>query len=210
MTARTTGTRTTGTRTTRTATTRARLQGFAPLVTPTSQILILGSMPGAASLAEGGYYAHPRNAFWAILADVTGVAADAPYAARTRGLLDASLALWDVAASCMRAGSLDHAIDDDSVVVNDVAGLLRTHPALRRVCLNGRKAEALFRRHVEDDVADLTLDMRVLPSTSPAHAAVSRDEKCTAWLAALEAPLLDADDGDDDKDQPLPLRLRDG
>ena len=163
-----------------------RLHGFPPLVAPTSRVLILGSMPGAASLAARAYYAHPRNSFWPIVADLTGKDAAAPYDQRARGLLDAGLALWDVARSCVREGSLDAAIEDDSVDGNDVAGLLRAHPAIRRVCCNGAKAAALFRKHVADDVADLALDVRVLPSTSPAHAGMPLAEKRARWLAALQ------------------------
>jgi len=167
-------------------TSSARVHSFAPLVGPTSRVLILGSMPGAASLAAHAYYAHPRNAFWPIVAHVTGVDASAPYTDRARALVDAGLALWDVAESCVREGSLDAAIVDDSVDDNDVAGLLRGHPALRRVCCNGAKAAALYRRHVAAaDVVDLDLDVRVLPSTSPAHAGMPFDEKRARWLAAL-------------------------
>ena len=162
-----------------------RVHGFPPLVEPTSRVLILGSMPGAASLAARAYYAHPRNAFWPIVAGVTGVDASAPYDDRARALLRAGLALWDVARSCVREGSLDAAIVDDSVDGNDVAGLLRSHPTIRRVCCNGAKAASLYRKHVAADVADLDVDVRVLPSTSPAHAGMPLPEKHARWLAAL-------------------------
>jgi TDG/mug DNA glycosylase family protein len=166
-----------------------RRESFPPLVGDDSRILILGSMPGVASLAAHAYYAHPRNAFWPIVATITGVPAAAPYDERTAGLLAAGLALWDVAASCMRRGSLDAAIVDASVVAHDVAGLLRQHPGLRRVCLNGGKAATLFSRHVARAVSDLALDVRVLPSTSPAHAGMALRDKMSAWQAALRAEL---------------------
>jgi hypoxanthine-DNA glycosylase len=165
--------------------TSVRVQSFSPVVAPTSRVLVLGSMPGTASLTARAYYAHPRNAFWTITAAVTGVDATAPYEDRVRGLVDAGVALWDVAHTCVRTGSLDAAIDDDSVEPNDVAGLLRAHPSIRRVCLNGGKAHALFRKHVAEDVVDLGLDLRLLPSTSPAHAGLSLADKRARWLLAL-------------------------
>ena len=173
-----------------------RLRGFPPGVAPTSRVLILGSMPGVASLQAGTYYDHPRNAFWSIVARRTGVDALAPYDERVEGLRRADLALWDVVDTCIRPGSLDAAIDDASVVPNDVAGLLAAHPSIARVCLNGGKAAALFRRHVEPALAlvrrgQVALDVRRLPSTSPAHAGQTTAQKQAAWLAALA---LDSDD----------------
>jgi hypoxanthine-DNA glycosylase len=162
-----------------------RIHGFPPLVGSTSRVLILGSMPGAASLSTRAYYAHPRNAFWPLVAGVIGVDADAPYDDRARALVRAGLALWDVARSCVRQGSLDAAIDDASVDHNDVAGLLHAHRAIRRVCCNGAKAAALYRKHVAATVVELELDVRVLPSTSPAHAAMPLTAKRARWLAAL-------------------------
>jgi len=85
---------------------------FAPLACPESTLLILGSMPGAASLAAGEYYAHPRNAFWTIIDSVFGVRRELPYAARMQGLSAHGIALWDVLQSCERAGSLDAAALD--------------------------------------------------------------------------------------------------
>jgi hypoxanthine-DNA glycosylase len=158
---------------------------FAPIVSSTSRVLILGSMPGVASLDAHAYYAHPRNAFWPILASITDVAADAPNAARVAGLLTRGLALWDVAGSCARDGSLDADIDDDSVVPNDIAGLVRDRPTITRVCLNGGKAAALWKRHVAPEVRDLALDVRTLPSTSPAHAGLPFAQKCARWREAL-------------------------
>ena len=52
-------------------------RAFPAIVSASSTMLILGSMPSEASLAAQQYYAHPRNAFWRILAELTGVAADA-------------------------------------------------------------------------------------------------------------------------------------
>ena len=48
------------------------LTGLAPVIDAEVRILVLGSFPGAASLAAGRYYAHPRNQFWRLISAVTG------------------------------------------------------------------------------------------------------------------------------------------
>ncbi len=96
------------------------------------------------------------------------------------------IALWDVVASCVRPGSLDASIRDDSVRVNDFAAFLAMHPHIHRVCFNGRKAESAWRRHVAAAIARrLALEYRLLPSTSPAHAGMGYRSKLKAWRSAL-------------------------
>ncbi|MCB1914358.1 MAG: DNA-deoxyinosine glycosylase [Rhodocyclaceae bacterium] len=168
-----------------------RIHSFDALVDRNARILILGSMPGLASLAQMHYYAHPRNAFWPIMASLLGFAADADYRERCRALLAGGVALWDVMASCRRRGSLDAAIDDTSIVTNDIAGLLRGHPAIRAVFFNGSKAEQCFRRHVAPalDPRSAALPRQRLPSTSPAHAGLSREAKREIWQTLLSQAL---------------------
>lgn len=165
----------------------ARIRSFAPIANANARILILGSMPGAASLAAGQYYAHPHNLFWPILAEITGVAAAAPYASRARALRAHGIALWDVLASCVRAGSLDSAIDDATIRVNDFAAFYRDHPRIGHVFFNGAKSEACYRRYVLRSVAAGAAPPHQvrLPSTSPANAAQSRRHKRDAWVDAL-------------------------
>ena len=159
-------------------------------------MLILGSMPGTASLDAARYYAHPRNAFWPIaLALVAGEAPTAdglpPYEVRVTRLVDGGVALWDVLAECERAGSLDSAIRRDSERANDVAALVDRHPELELVAFNGQTAAKLFERHVAAEIRARrpTLRFATLPSTSPAHASLSLVEKHARWCAALE-PVL--------------------
>jgi double-stranded uracil-DNA glycosylase len=163
----------------------ASLEGFAPIARADARLLILGSMPGAASLAAGEYYAHPRNAFWPIIEAVWGIPASLPYAARTGAVRGQGIAIWDVVARCQRHTSLDADIDRASVVVNDFSGFLQRHPGLRHIAFNGAGAEALFRRHVWPALpAPLQQIPRLrLPSTSPAHASLTLEAKVDAWRA---------------------------
>ena len=162
------------------------IHGFAPIARPSARLLILGSMPSAASLAAGEYYAHPRNQFWRIAGDICGFDPGAPYAQRRSGLTAAGIALWDAVESCVRPGSLDAAIDDATIVANDFAGFLARHRRIGRVCFNGRKAESAWRRLVEPQLpATCKLEYRLLPSTSPAHAGMSYLRKLRIWRSAI-------------------------
>jgi hypoxanthine-DNA glycosylase len=166
------------------------VQGFAPIADAKARVLILGSMPGKASIAAGRYYAHAQNLFWGILGDVTGAAPSASYAARTRALKSSGIALWDVLASCVREGSLDAAIDDASSRPNDFAAFYRAHPAITQVFFNGAKAEACYRRQVLPALAGAQARSHArLPSTSPANASMSRAYKHRVWIQALSLAL---------------------
>ena len=164
----------------------ARRKGFPPIADRRARVLVLGSMPGEASLAANEYYAFRHNQFWRIAGEICGIAPDAPYARRTAALKRRHIALWDVVASCIRPGSLDSAIREDSIRVNDFTRFLASHPGIRRVCFNGRKAEAAWRRHVLPTLpATRKLEYRLLPSTSPAHAGMGYRSKLRAWRSAL-------------------------
>ena len=162
------------------------VQSFAPVADRHAQILILGSMPGRDSLAAGQYYAHPYNLFWKIMAALLGFEPQAPYRGRLKALRGARIALWDVMHSCKRAGSLDASIERDSVQANDFAPFFREHRQIGHVFFNGSTAQATYVRHVLPAVAPLGLQYTRLPSTSPAHAALSYRQKLAAWRAVLK------------------------
>lgn len=162
----------------------SRLQGFPPIAATHAHTLILGSMPGAASLAAGEYYAHARNGFWPIVCTVLGIDPALPYTERARRLAGCGYALWDVLGACRRRGSLDAHIEPESIEVNDFAGFLDVHREITRVFFNGTTAETCFRRHVAGALGD-RLTYRRLPSTSPANASLSRAEKLAAWQAIV-------------------------
>ena len=157
------------------------IRSFPPVAAPDARRLILGSMPGEASLSAGQYYAHPRNAFWRIMGDLLGAGPALPYPARLARLAAAGIALWDVVADCERRGSLDAAIVRESVQANDFRHFFAEHPGIEQVFFNGTAAENLFRRHVLPRLDRVPRELRRLPSTSPAHAARGYAEKLAAW-----------------------------
>jgi hypoxanthine-DNA glycosylase len=168
------------------------LTGLPAIAPRAARVLVLGSMPGAASLAAGQYYAHTQNAFWWIMGELVGAKPEFSYPRRIAALRGAGIALWDVIGSCRRHGSLDSAIDPESIRVNDVVALIAQRPGIRSVLTNGGTASALFRRHLAGRLGALphAPDWQSLPSTSPANASWSREAKLAAWRHAL-APLLE-------------------
>ena len=156
-----------------------RLQGLAPIAGRDARLLVLGSFPGAASLAAQQYYGHPRNHFWPILAALWGADLVAmPYRRRVAALKRHGLALWDVYAACRREGSLDSAIEDAKP--NDLAGLVVRLPTLRAIAHNGGESARAMRV-----TRALGLPVVRLPSTSPANASWSFERKLVAWRAAF-------------------------
>ena len=163
---------------------------FPPILPRRPRLLLLGSMPGAASLARGEYYAHPQNAFWRVVSALTGAEAEAPYSRRIAALRARNIALWDVFAECERAGSLDSDIRNGRR--NDVAGLLARFPSIGAAGCNGGKALQIFRREVLPHLPPhrrAELQVIALPSTSPAHARMTPAQKRQAWVSALSPHL---------------------
>ncbi|MBT9590237.1 MAG: DNA-deoxyinosine glycosylase [Thiobacillus sp.] len=161
---------------------------FPPIADAHARVLILGSLPGQISLQRQQYYAHPHNAFWKIMGRLFGAGPDLPYAERAQRLVQNGIALWDVCAAAQRPGSLDTSIVHSSVVPNDIAAFIETHPGIGLVCFNGSKAADLYRRLVLPGLPTETRSIRAetLPSTSPAHAAMPFEEKLTRWAAVLQ------------------------
>jgi TDG/mug DNA glycosylase family protein len=158
-----------------------RRSGFEPVSAPDARVLVLGSLPGEVSLTRGQYYAQPRNAFWKITGALFGFPCESSYADRLASLNARRVAIWDVCASAARAGSLDSAISD--AAANGFQAFLRTHSQLRLIAFNGAKAAELYRRLVIPTLPApfLKIPTQVLPSTSPAHAAMPYGEKLKRW-----------------------------
>lgn len=153
--------------------------GFPPILGEQPEILILGTLPSVASLQAQQYYGHPRNAFWWIMSQLFRFDLSMPYSQRAEQLKQHKLAVWDVIASCHRPGSLDSRIEKETVTANDFADLFDQNTSFKLLAFNGQAAEKLFKQHVGFSVCQLpTL---TLPSTSPAHAAKTREQKLEQW-----------------------------
>ena len=158
-----------------------RHASFAPVVDQRTETLILGSLPGAASLAAGRYYAHPRNQFWRLLGDVIGIDLQSlSYEDRLQSLLARRIGLWDVVAEAERVGSLDAAIRNHSA--NDLHSLVESLPLLRTIAFNGGTAARIGTAQLGAWAERFRLVP--LPSSSPAHA-VPFEAKLRQWRALL-------------------------
>ena len=164
-----------------------RIHCFAPVADTNAVVLILGSMPGKASLAAGQYYAHQRNMFWTIMGELLGAHPGLSYRNRLKILRSSGIALWDVLASCIRKTSLDSHIEISSEVPNDFNAFFLRHPGVTHVFFNGTKAEQSFLKYVRPTLKPAQLQYRRLPSTSPANAGISYRQKLLAWRSVIQA-----------------------
>lgn len=156
--------------------------GLPPVVGKEPRVLILGSFPSVLSLERQEFYGNPKNRFWAVMEELFAVPESLSYHERTALLAACGIALWDVVASCERPGSADSRIRNP--VPNDIAGFIHNYPTVRLIALNGRTAGRLYHRLAE--VPDLR--SVVLPSTSPAYAAMPINEKVRAWSIIKKVP----------------------
>jgi TDG/mug DNA glycosylase family protein len=159
------------------------ISGFAPTSTVGAKVLILGSMPGIASLERRQYYAHPRNVFWRIMAQLFDFDVNISYESRLEKIDAEGLVLWDVLKNCQRPSSLDADILASSVVPNDFSEFFAKCSSMRKIYFNGAKAEALFTQHVSRQFVSQLTDLQLsrLPSTSPAHASMGYEQKLSCW-----------------------------
>lgn len=163
------------------------VHSFAPLSATNAQVLILGSMPGIASLKAQQYYAHPRNAFWGIMDVLFNIDKTLPYTERVQHLKRTPVSIWDTLKACTRSSSLDSDIVESSIIPNDFSKYLSANPSIKAIYFNGAKSETLFLKHV---IPSLPSNIAIqhyqrLPSTSPAMASLSFDEKCANWQTIL-------------------------
>lgn len=166
------------------------VQSFPPVVDERSRVLVLGSMPGTASLKIQQYYGNPRNYLWAILYGLfEDRQPDADYEDRIAFALSHRIALWDTIAQCEREGSLDSDIRD--VVPNDIPGLLRQYPQVKTIACNGAKSHAELLKHFGQTAEIAERKVLKLPSTSPIPTPKYRglDERLEAWRIVKEAAL---------------------
>ncbi len=159
------------------------IYSFKPIAYADAKVLILGSMPGKLSLQLNQYYAHPRNSFWLIMGRLLGAELSLSYSQRTQVLLSKKVAVWDVLKACQRQGSLDAKIKTLSMTVNDFISFYTKHPHIKHVFFNGSTAEKIYKKHVLAEVNAVfpTRQYTRLPSTSPAHAVLSIEQKWAHW-----------------------------
>ena len=159
------------------------ITGFNSLGDKNARILILGSMPSVISLEKHQYYAHPRNVFWRIVAALFNEGKPLDYQQGQQLLQAEGIAVWDVLKSCFREGSLDSDIEKNSIEINDFITLFRAFKQINCVFFNGGTAELLYKKNVYPLLPKeyRTLNYTKLPSTSPAYAAMSYEDKLAAW-----------------------------
>jgi hypoxanthine-DNA glycosylase len=152
---------------------------FPPVTRADTRMLVLGSLPGAVSLARQRYYAHPQNQFWRLIGAVIGrdlVPLD--YETRLAALLEARIGLWDTVAAATRKGSLD--ADIRLHEASDLAGLAATLPELKAIAFNGATSARIGRKQLAGISGPALVD---LPSSSPAYASLPFERKLEAWRA---------------------------
>lgn len=147
--------------------------------------MILGSLPGQASIAVQQYYAHPRNQFWRLMQALLQWPEPLDYPQRLQALEQRGILLWDVIGSAQRPGSLDSAIQAHSIEPNDIAGLLARQPNLKLIAFNGQTAAKVFERQVKPRLTCALPPCLILPSSSPAHASLNFAQKLEGWQALL-------------------------
>jgi hypoxanthine-DNA glycosylase len=160
-----------------------RIFSFPPIENRDAAILILGSMPGIASLTAQQYYAHPQNSFWPIMAALLKFDINLSYVSKVQALKASGIAVWDVLQSCHREGSLDTNIECE--VINDFESFFKMHPHIQRIFFNGAKAQTSFKKHILSHIDLPNMDLVRLPSTSPAHASLTFEQKLNAWKTVL-------------------------
>jgi len=152
---------------------------FSPIIDKNTKILFLGSFPSIASFEQSFYYAHSRNAFWPIIEEIFNVRLETNESKKVF-CLERSIGLWDVIGSCERSNSSDSNLKN--ILPNDFKKLLTEYQNIKIVAFTGKKAFDLFQKYFKD----LPIEKIVLPSTSPAHAAMKREEKTVIYKSCLE------------------------
>ena len=157
------------------------LKGFEPIIPNNAKILILGSFPGVQSLVKQEYYAHPQNQFWKILFELLKAEFSTNYTIRQKLLHENHIAIWDVIDTCQRKGSLD--VDIRKEAENNIKDLLEEHSTIKALFCNGQKS---YKNLIKIMGTSSEIPIYALPSTSPAHASMKKEEKLEQWKIILD------------------------
>ncbi len=165
------------------------IESFPPIARKNAKVLILGSMPSETSLLKQEYYGHPRNTFWPIMGCLFFALSELPYQKREIILMRSKIAVWDVLKTCRRPGSMDSDIDMGSIETNNFNNFFVKYPLIRNVFFNGGKAESVYRKFIKPGLSKQFnyLQYQRLPSTSPAYASMSFQQKLSAWQVVKQA-----------------------
>lgn len=150
-----------------------------PIVSPESEILILGTMPSPKSREAAFYYAHPQNRFWPALSRALGEPLPQTQEEKAALILRHRLALWDVLASCEISGASDASIKNP--VPNKIAALI-AETRISRVLCTGSTSAKLYTQLVRPDTG---IPCETLPSPSAANARMRLEELTEIYRAAL-------------------------
>ena len=161
------------------------LNSFPSISTPGAKVLLLGTMPGSQSLLLNQYYGHSRNTFWKLIFTIFEEPFSTDYEIRKNILLKNNIAVWDVLSACIRKGSLDSAIQQE--IPNDFDAFLEAHPHIEHIFFNGQKAAQYFKKYV---TVSEKYKLHTLPSTSPAHAGMSFEQKRNEWQVIKQASVV--------------------
>ncbi|WP_228063650.1 DNA-deoxyinosine glycosylase [Faecalibacter rhinopitheci] len=155
-------------------------KSFQPILPHQPSLLILGSLPGDMSIQLNQYYGHPRNRFWKIIFDIFKGEYQEDYILRKQFAENNKIAIWDVAQSAYRDGSLDTAIKDE--IPNDINAFIIENPNIKKVIFNGKKAEQMYLKYFPK-LENITYHS--LPSTSPANANYSYNKLISVWSEVI-------------------------
>jgi hypoxanthine-DNA glycosylase len=161
-------------------------QCFTAQASPDARVLILGSMPGQVSLAQSQYYAHPRNLFWIFMQTLFDIDKCLSYDERILALKAQKIALWDVYAECYREGSLDVSITASTIRCNDFVSFFKAYPNIHTIFFNGKAAEKAYKKHILPLMPVRHCQYIGLPSSSPANASISYEDKLQCWQKVQE------------------------
>ena len=167
----------------------AQVRSFAPIARSDATVLILGSIPGVKSLQAQRYYAHPRNCFWHIIENLFAASSRLNYADRIELLRENRIAVWDVLKQCTRRGSLDSSINISTAETQDFNTFYKSVPNINTVFFNGATAEKEYIKRVKPDLPERYRNIMYsrLPSTSPAMAALTWEQKLEYWKRIKDA-----------------------
>lgn len=154
---------------------------FPPVANKNAKILILGTMPGKKSLKMQEYYANNYNAFWKIIFNLLNFDYTENYETKKKLLENNKIALWDSLQFCCRNGSADANIKDE--IPNDFKMFFEQHQTIKTVFFNGNATMKYYKKYIGFNE---TLNYHLLPSTSPANARMSFEEKLKKWALIIK------------------------